>query len=106
MKSAKTAAKDSSNLRLSSLLRPYKLPIAVAFVAVLGETMTDILEPWPVKAVVDNVLQAKKPSGWMSEFVTRVFGDDKLATLNFVVAAVIAIAVVGAISAYFEKYMT
>ena len=35
-----------------------------------------------------------------------LFGHDKLATLNFAVAAVAAIAVLGALSSYVEQYMT
>jgi subfamily B ATP-binding cassette protein MsbA len=66
-----------------------------------------VLEPLPIKIVVDNVLQSKKLSPqWLGEFVTRLFGQNKLATLNFAIAAVATIAVVGAVSAYFEKYLT
>ena len=28
--------------------------LIIALVAVLGETLTDILEPWPLKVVVDT----------------------------------------------------
>jgi ATP-binding cassette, subfamily B, bacterial len=78
----------------------------LALVAVLGETVADILEPWPIKLVVDNVLQSKKlPDGWAAFIVSRL-GDDNFAILNFALAAVIAIAVVGAVSAYAEKYLT
>src|SRR5947208_6178429 len=35
-----------------------------------------------------------------------MFGDDKLASLNFTALAVIIIAVIGAISSYTEKYFT
>src|SRR5215831_5492837 len=96
----------TSKLSLRTLLGPHKLSLAIAFAAVLGETITDILDPWPIKIVIDNIVQAKKPSGWMAEFAHRFFGDDKLATLNFAIAAVLAISVVGALSSYVEKYMT
>jgi subfamily B ATP-binding cassette protein MsbA len=33
-------------------------------------------------------------------------GDDKIAVLNFALGAVLTIAAVGAISSYFEKYLT
>jgi subfamily B ATP-binding cassette protein MsbA len=73
---------------------------------VLGETLTDVLEPWPIKIVVDNLLQSKSLPGWLSGIVLGLFGQDKLAILNFAVAAVAVIAVVGAVSSYAEKYLT
>ena len=44
---------------IRDFLRPHWLSLTVAFVAVLGETLTDVLEPWPIKIVVDNLLQDK-----------------------------------------------
>jgi ATP-binding cassette, subfamily B, bacterial len=35
-----------------------------------------------------------------------LFGDNQIAILNFAVAAVAAIAIVGALSSYAEKYLT
>ncbi len=78
----------------------------VALAAVFGETITDILEPWPIKIVVDNVLQSKKLPGWLGSAVSGMFGSNPYAMLNFAIAAVALIAVVGALSSYFEKYLT
>ena len=77
-----------------------------ALIAVLGETLADILEPWPIKVVVDSLLQHKKLPGWIGGFVARFFGENQIALLNFAIAAVAAIAVVGAVSSYIEKYLT
>lgn len=95
-----------SKIRLSSLIRPYWKLLAIAGVAVLGETATDVLEPWPVKIVIDNILQPKKLSGWLGVLVERYFGHNQYALLDFAVAAVAVIAIVGAVSSYFEKYLT
>jgi subfamily B ATP-binding cassette protein MsbA len=73
---------------------------------VLGETITDVLEPWPIKIVVDNVLQSKKLPGLLGSTVSGLFGTNPYAMLNFAIAAVALIAVVGALSSYFEKYLT
>jgi subfamily B ATP-binding cassette protein MsbA len=80
--------------------------LILAFAAVLGETLTDVLEPWPVKIVVDNLLQHKRLPGWVQHFVDSVFGQNQTAVLNFAVGAVATIAIVGALSSYFEKYLT
>ena len=88
-----------------SFLQPHWVPLAVALLAVLGETATDVLDPWPVKVVIDNVLLGKPLTSGVGALAARSFGSDRLAVLNFAIAAVIAIAVVGAVSAYFEKYL-
>ena len=80
--------------------------MSLAFLAVLGETLTDVLEPWPIKIVVDNLLQHKRLPGWIAGLVTSLFGNNPYAILNFAVGAVAAIAVVGALSSYTEKYLT
>ncbi len=53
-------------LRLSHLLRPYWPAIILALVAVLGETSADLMEPWPLKIVLDYVLQAKRMPDWLA----------------------------------------
>ena len=78
----------------------------MALVAVAGETLTDILEPWPIKIVVDNILQEKPLPGRLGDAVAAIFGRDPHALVNFAVAAVAVIAVIGAVSSYFEKYLT
>ncbi len=88
------------------LLRPHWWTLALAFVAVLGETIADLLEPWPLKVVVDNILQSKPLPHWLAGIVSKFAGEDSLAILNFAVAAVAIIAVVGALSSYTEKYLT
>jgi ATP-binding cassette, subfamily B, bacterial len=104
--SASAASRRTSKIRLSSLIRPYWKSLAVAGIAVLGETATDVLEPWPIKIVIDNILLHKKLGGWLSSVVDKFFGHNPIALLNFAVAAVAAIAIVGAVSSYFEKFLT
>jgi ATP-binding cassette, subfamily B, bacterial len=95
-----------NRIQISYLLRPHWRTLAVAFVAVVGESAADLLEPWPLKAVFDYVLGSKKMPGWLAGIVHSVAGHDKLATLYFAAFSVIAIAAVGAISSYGEKYLT
>ena len=90
----------------SRILRSYWKTFAVALLAVLGETVADVLEPWPIKVTIDNVVQAKSLTGRWGAFVSGLFGDDRFAILYFALAAVVAIALVGAVSSYVEKYST
>ena len=77
----------------------------MALVGVAGAAATDLLEPWPIKIVLDYVLQSKPMPGWMIGMVSWI-GGGKLAILNFAVAAVAVIAVVGAASSYLQNYLT
>jgi subfamily B ATP-binding cassette protein MsbA len=103
---APPAHKLSRKLRIIDLVRPHWTALTIALVAVLGETLTDILDPWPIKIVVDNILQSKKLPPVLAGIVTGLFGHNAYAIVNFAVAAVAVIAIVGAVSAYVEKYLT
>ena len=106
---AHTHPRSQSSLRgvrIIDLVRPHWKSLSLAFVAVLGETLTGILEPWPIKVVIDSIQHSKALPGLLGRMVTATFGDGPYAALNFAVAAVAAIAIVGAVSAYLEKYLT
>jgi len=82
------------------------MALSLALVAVLGETLTSLLEPWPLKIVVDNLLHSKPLPSWLAGTVARWAGHDQFAVLNFVIVAVAVIAIIGAGSSYAEKYLT
>ncbi len=92
--------------KLSYLLKPHWPQLTLAFIAVLGESITDLLEPWPLKIVFDDVIGSRHLPGWLAGPVQSFVGTNKLAILTFVVVLVLAIATLGAISTYFEKYLT
>ena len=92
-------------IRITDLLYPHWGPLTLAFIAVIGESVTDLLEPWPLKIVFDHVFGSKQMPDWLASVVSYI-GTDKYSILNFAVLAVIVIAVFGAISSYFEKYLT
>jgi len=92
-------------IRITDLLYPHWGALSLAFIAVLGESVTDLLEPWPLKIVFDHVFGSKKMPDWLAT-LTSPIGSDKFSILNFAVLAVLVIAVFGAISSYFEKYLT
>jgi len=96
----------SKGLKIIGLLRPHWKSLSLALVAVIGETSADLLEPWPLKIVVDQLGKSKPLPPWMTWIVGHTVGQNKLAVLNFAVLAVAVIAVVGAVSSYAEKYFT
>ena len=108
--SKKRAARQPSplagKLEAASLIRHHWKGLTVALIAVLGETLADVLEPWPIKVVVDSILQSKRLPHWLAGPVFHLFGTNKIAIINFAVAAVAGIALLDAVSSYVDKYMT
>ena len=92
-------------IRITDLLYPHWLTLSFAFIAVIGESVTDLLEPWPLKIVFDYVFGSKRMPDWLAGIVSWI-GVDKFSVLNFAVLSVLVIAIVGAVSSYFEKYLT
>src|ERR1700690_3720293 len=99
-----TAEKPRSRT-IIDFLRPHWMALTLALLAVVGEAGTDLAQPWPLKIVLDYLLQSKKPPPWMA-LPLRWIGTSKLAVLNCAVLAVAVIAIVGAISSYLDNYLT
>src|SRR5882724_5076628 len=93
-------------LSIRELLRPHVTALTVGFVAVVGEGVANLLEPWPLKIVLDSVLRSHPLHGWLNHFIETTVGDDKLAILKFACIAVLGIATLDAVSSYTEKYFT
>lgn len=92
--------------KLIDLLRPHWKALSLAFVAVLGVTITDLLEPWPLKLVFDYLLKAKPLPEWLNPIASTFGHDDKISLLNFAAIALVLVALLSAISSYTEKYLT
>jgi subfamily B ATP-binding cassette protein MsbA len=105
-KSRKKTAGRIGVRRIGRLLRPHWKTLALALAAVVGETLADVLQPWPIKIVVDNVVGSKPLGGWLGSIVATRLPANLYATLNVAVAAVALIALMDAISSYAEKYLT
>jgi subfamily B ATP-binding cassette protein MsbA len=93
---------------LKDLLRPHIKKLLLGLLAVIGESAADLLEPWPLKIVLDNVIRSRglHGHGWLNHFIVGTFGDDHLAVLRFAAVGALAIAVIGALCSYTEKYLT
>ncbi|HEX5229113.1 MAG TPA: ABC transporter ATP-binding protein [Bryobacteraceae bacterium] len=103
---AQTQGVKARGFTFTSLLRPHCKLLTIGFLAVVGEAIANLLEPWPLKVVLDNVLKSKSAQGWLNNWIIGIAGHDKLGALNFAALAVLAIAIVGAGCSYVEKYVT
>ena len=91
---------------IAELLRPHSKALAFGLLAVIGESVTSLLEPWPLMIVLDNVLKSRPIQGWLNPWIVSVAGTDKSAILKFAALAVLVIAILGALCSYAEKYFT
>lgn len=57
---------------ITDLLKPHKKALALGLLAVLGETAANLLEPWPLKIVLDNVLKGRPIHGWLNPLILSV----------------------------------
>jgi ATP-binding cassette, subfamily B, bacterial len=93
-------------LTILELLRPHKKMLWLGLLAICGESIADLLEPWPLKIVLDNVISHKASHGWLFALIRRTVGTGPHQILLFACAAVIAIALLDAACSYGEKYIT
>lgn len=91
---------------IGELLKPHSKALVFGLLAVVGESAASLLEPWPLKIVLDNVLKSRPIRGWLHPLIVSVAGTDKLAIVRFAAMAVLAIAALGAVCSYTEKYFT
>jgi subfamily B ATP-binding cassette protein MsbA len=88
------------------LLRPHRRQLWLGLLAIAGESVAGLLEPWPLKIVLDDLLQGKNQHGWLHRFILVTSGSAPRNILVFACIAVLVIAVTDAICTYAEKYLT
>jgi len=93
-------------LRISDLLKPHAKALTIGLIAVVGEGATNLLEPWPLKLVIDNVLRSHALHGWLPKAIPQLAHADRMMVLKFAALGALVIAVAGALCSYTEKYLT
>lgn len=93
-------------LSIRSLLRPHLHTLTLGFIAIAGESLANLLQPWPLKIVLDDVLRSRPSHALAMRAIESWVGTNKIAILEFACLAVLAIAVFDAICTYGEKYLT
>ena len=96
----------AQSITTASLLRPHVKSLAIALIAVIGAGIANLLQPWPLKIVIDMISGAKPLHGWIKHLVRSDLGQHKTAAVEFAALALIAIAVLAALCSYVEDHMT
>src|SRR6059036_1588092 len=61
-------------LSIRSLLEPHWGALTVGFFAIAGESAANLLQPWPLKVVLDDVLRSRETHGWAMRLMHRFVG--------------------------------
>lgn len=93
-------------ITIMGLLRPHRRALWLGLGAIAGESLADVLQPWPLKIVLDDVIAHKSAHGWLTRLIHRSVGADPMHILVTACAAVLAIALVDAVCTYGEKWVT
>src|SRR5258708_17053822 len=101
-----TIASSPRDLSILELLHPYRRQLWLGLMAIVGESAAGLLEPWPLKIVLDNVLHSKSKHGWLNALIAHTTGNQPINILFFACAAVLLIALLDAACSYAEKYLT
>lgn len=99
-------AEAPQKLTIRGLLYPHRKQLWWGLLAIAGESAADILAPWPLKVVLDNVLRGKGTNSALDHFLRDTLGSDTQTILIFACIAVLVIAVMDAICSYADKYIT
>src|SRR5262245_53118706 len=90
--------KKSKKIRIPRLLAPYWKPLSLGLLAAVASAAIDLLQPWPLKIVIDYVVGTKSMPQWLPQ--------DKFAVLNIAALSLIGIALAGALASYVESVLT
>lgn len=102
-----TQSNQSKRITIAELLRPHFKSLAIGITAVAGAGVADLLEPWPLKIVIDTVLKSQSPkNGWLNRLILLSCGTDKFAILKLAAVSFLVISCVDAICSYVQKYVT
>jgi ATP-binding cassette, subfamily B, bacterial len=99
-------SENREHLTILKLLKPYSGMLAIALTAAVGEGIADLLGPWPLKLVFDDILKPKDNDSWLNHLLHSVAGTDRLLILKIAAISALAIAIFGALCSYVDKSST
>jgi subfamily B ATP-binding cassette protein MsbA len=91
---------------IARLLRPYRAWLAIIFLAMAVETAMTLAAPWPLKIVLDNVIEGRAAPRWMTGLAAHLPGETIMQNAALAAIATVLIAAVGALASYTDKYYT
>ncbi len=92
---------------IRELIRPYRGKLLIILAAMLVETAMSLANPWPLKIIIDNVIDHHKLPHTLDELVRPMLdGGHKLQVAGLAALAFVVIALIGACASYIDNYYT
>ena len=92
---------------IRELIRPYRGKLLIILAAMLVETAMSLANPWPLKIIIDNVIDHHKLPSGLDELVRPLLdGGHKLQVAGLAALAFVVIALIGAMASYIDNYYT
>ena len=67
---------EQNPITISRLPRPHFKSLAMEILVVAGGSVADLLQPWPLKVIIDTELKRHAGKGWLNDIVLRLAGLD------------------------------
>jgi subfamily B ATP-binding cassette protein MsbA len=77
-------------LRFRAFARPYRLKLVLALIATVVTVGLSLLEPWPIKVLVDSVLGTHPMPGWVPRWLAGGSDDTRIAALCALLLLIVA----------------
>src|SRR5215831_8128186 len=92
-------------ISVARLLTPHWKTLAIGLLASIACSVMDLLQPWPLKIVIDYVLipgDSKKLPAFLQTVMPHLAAD-RVALLNATALSLIGIALAGAVGSYIQN---
>lgn len=87
-------------------VKPYKKWLLIVFIAMSVATLMDIATPWPLKIIIDNVIDHQPLPSWLTWIKVFSIGKNKMALAAAAAITLIVITIVGAVASYINSFYT
>src|SRR5205814_6586896 len=91
---------------IARLLRPYRGWLAIILVATAMETAMSLASPWPLKIILDNVIEGRPAPRWLTHVASWLPGESLMQNAAVAAIATVLIAAIGALASYLDNYYT
>ncbi len=92
---------------IRELVRPYRIALALVFVAMLVQTAATLAAPWPLKVILDSVVDHRPLPHWLAHAIEPFMANgDRMRLATIAAIALVVIAAIGALASYIQNYYT
>ena len=98
---------DTNNpLTIQYILRPHIKSLSLGVLVIIGGSVADLMQPWPIKVIIDAILKGQQAKGWLAGVLVSLSGGDQLQLLRLAAVSSLLIAAFGALCSFAEKSLT